>query len=151
MSTETVAQQDTYATDIVVVFLYFDKDSDMEIGLLTDAYSNYSLPEHRLKHGENSYEIVNKIIDQHLQLDRAGNNIKSNFSVTTEAVVDGLNRYAGNYPPSISLVFVVKSNHGKQKAGELNWVGAEKLHDIVQSSSLIKDHQEVLSLIFHDD
>ena len=133
--------KDTFSVDVIlVVFKY--SDSSMKLGVLSSEEEKFIFPESRLKSNQNTYELVNELINKYVSMDRT-----SSFNISLCALMDGPDRYYGDSEQRLSLIFRLDIPEDFKTYENMMFIDGGDSAELIAEKRMCKDHGEALQMV----
>jgi len=125
---------------ILVVFKY--SENSMKLGVLNSEEKKLIFPESRLKSNQNTYELVNELINKYVSMDRT-----CAFNISLCALMDGPDRYYGDNEQRLSLIFRLDIPEEFKTYENMKFIDGSDSAELVSEKRMGKDHGEALQMV----
>tara|TARA_X000001036_G_scaffold407824_1_gene417547 strand:+ start:152 stop:637 length:486 start_codon:yes stop_codon:yes gene_type:complete len=133
--------KDKFSVEIILVVFKYGETS-MKVGVLNDHENTFTFPECKLKENENTYSLVDELINKYVSMDRT-----SSFSINLCALMDGPDRYYGDSGQRLSLVFRLDIPENFKTYENMKFIDGADSAELVSQKRMTKDHGEALQMV----
>ena len=133
------AEDYTFPVEINLVLVKISKTKRPLVGVISDGYGKYIIPESRLRKNKSSSEEASALVHTFARVDAS-----VEYNVELATVKDAPNRYIGDSTHHISLVFRAFLPESFEFYERIEWIDAEQIMDYEEKEKFCKDYADII-------